>query len=79
MRMNMKHVSDVIRDQPEPPINRAMWWIEWVMRNDNQELIEKLSTHDAGFNNSIHLGVLLALFSITVIFLVTTIVQNLTL
>ncbi|XP_053687356.1 UDP-glucosyltransferase 2-like [Sabethes cyaneus] len=32
-RENMKRRSRFFRDQPEKPLNRALWWMEYVIRN----------------------------------------------
>lgn len=31
------------RDQPEKPVDKAMWWIEYVMRNPNIEFLKSKS------------------------------------
>jgi glucuronosyltransferase len=32
-----KLVSRRFRDQPERPIDRAAWWVEWVLRNPDAD------------------------------------------
>lgn len=45
---NMKIVSQLFRDQPELPLDRAIWWIEWVMRNPNTGHMRGIS-HELNF------------------------------
>ncbi|KAJ9597675.1 hypothetical protein L9F63_011477, partial [Diploptera punctata] len=32
-KWNMKRLSDISRDQPETPMERAVWWTEYVIRH----------------------------------------------
>lgn len=32
---NAKKLSIMVNDQMEKPLDRAIWWIEWVLRNPN--------------------------------------------
>lgn len=33
LRTNMDSFSKSFRDQPETPMERAVWWTEWLLRN----------------------------------------------
>lgn len=37
---NAKKISAQFRDQKEPPLDRAIWWIEWVLRNPNADYVK---------------------------------------
>lgn len=38
-----------MRDQPELPLNRAIWWTEWILRNPKGHVILKAPTQKLGF------------------------------
>lgn len=37
---NAKKLSAHFKDQKELPLNRAVWWIEWVLRNPNADYMK---------------------------------------
>ena len=37
---NVKKLSARFRDQKEKPLDRAVWWIEWLLRNPNAEFLK---------------------------------------
>lgn len=36
---NIKILSKVFRDQPELPLDRAVWWTEWLIRNPESSAV----------------------------------------
>lgn len=45
---NAQRRSRLFRDQPEKPIDRAMFWIEWVMRHADEYSVIQLPIRDLG-------------------------------
>lgn len=37
---NIKKLSKRFRDQKEKPIDRAVWWIEWLLRNPDSDYLK---------------------------------------
>ena len=56
-RINTEKLSKIVRDEKESPLKRAVWWIEWVLRNPdystknlaiNLRLVQKYSYEIVG-------------------------------
>lgn len=41
-RETAKITSKLFRDQKETPMERALWWIDWILRNPNTNHIRSL-------------------------------------
>ncbi|EAT33348.1 AAEL014371-PA [Aedes aegypti] len=39
-RENMSRLSKIFRDQKEPPLERAIWWVEWVLRHPTSKILQ---------------------------------------
>lgn len=37
---NVKKISKQFKDQKEKPIDRAIWWMEWVLRNPDANYLK---------------------------------------
>lgn len=42
---NIKTLSKIFRDQKESPMDRAIWWIEWILRNPKPKHLKSIG-HD---------------------------------
>ncbi|XP_001653288.2 UDP-glucuronosyltransferase 2B20 [Aedes aegypti] len=39
-RENMSRLSKIFRDQKESPLERAIWWVEWVLRHPTSQILQ---------------------------------------
>lgn len=40
----MKKVSKLFKDRPMTPVDTALWWVEFVLRHDSEEITEYLQS-----------------------------------
>lgn len=74
----MKKRSKLLRDQPEKPRERAIWWIEYVLRNPDASHL-RTPTVQMGFiqANSIDLYAVIYTAFLIIIFSLLYLVQKL--
>lgn len=80
---NMKKLSAQFKDQKEKPLERAIWWIEWLLRNPNAEEFLKSPVLRLGFivGNSYDIIAVISIISLVVLitivtFLITVLIKN---
>lgn len=66
--LQSKKWSRVIQDQKEKPMDRAIWWIEWTMRNPKPDYLTS-SAHDLGYIRANSYDIVLVLALIAIFFL----------
>lgn len=62
---NVKKIANRLLDQPETPMERAMFWIEYVLRHDGAEFMQTSAQYLNAFEYH-NLDVYLTFFSITI-------------
>ncbi|XP_040171490.1 UDP-glucosyltransferase 2-like [Anopheles arabiensis] len=66
----MKRISRLFRDQKETPLERAVWWCEWVLRNPDADLLQSRAMYMSWFQKysydvlTFYLAVILALVAL---------------
>lgn len=59
---NIKKLSTLFKDQKEPPLERAIWWVEWLLRNpENNHSRPPIHTLGVVVGNSLDVIALLTL------------------
>lgn len=72
---NMKERSRLYRDQPMKPLERAMWWIEYVIRNPKANHLKSPAVNLNFFvANSLDVFAFFLLYIVVVIFLMYKII-----
>lgn len=56
---NSKKIAKLFRDKPEKPLNTALWWIDYVIRNPNLDHMRSPSL-ETGFFVAWSLDIILA-------------------
>uniref|UniRef100_A0A182P4R4 UDP-glucuronosyltransferase n=1 Tax=Anopheles epiroticus TaxID=199890 RepID=A0A182P4R4_9DIPT len=62
----MKRISRLFRDQKETPLERAVWWCEWVLRNPDADLLQSRSVYMSWFRKYSYDVILFILIAIIV-------------
>lgn len=72
---NIKKLSARFRDQKEKPLHRAVWWIEWLLRNPNADFL-KSPVLRLGFirGNSFDVIAVVTIILLVIILLVTKLI-----
>ncbi len=48
-KLNAITLSKILRDQPQTPLERGIWWIEYVMRHKGAAHLSSFSARDLNF------------------------------
>ncbi|XP_050501045.1 UDP-glycosyltransferase UGT5-like isoform X4 [Diabrotica virgifera virgifera] len=65
---NAKKVSQIIKDQPQTPLERAVFWVEFAIRNNGTHILDPASRHMSYFITS-SLDIYLFLASVIIVIL----------
>ena len=71
MKKNMKNAHDLFVDSRDPPLKRALWWVDYVIRNQGAKFLRPHSVDLPWFQY--HLLDVIA-FILAVLFLITFII-----
>ncbi|CAH1173993.1 unnamed protein product [Phaedon cochleariae] len=72
---NSKKISSIMRDQPQTPMERALFWIEFAMRNNGTNIYDPQSRHISRFiSSSFDIYIFLSLVLCLVVYFVRKIV-----
>lgn len=71
-REKAQMMSRNFRDQPEPPMERALWWIDYVLRNPDVTFLqsEKLREMNYAHKHSVDVIAFLVLVTLVLIILI---------
>lgn len=74
----MKRLSALFQDQPESPLERAVWWVEWVLRNPDSEMLQSSAVNLHWFvKYSYDVVLFLVALVLSLVFVILLIVKHL--
>lgn len=73
---NIKTISKCFKDQKEMPLDRAIWWIEWALRNPNSYMVNRGKNLNYIQIQSIDIISVLTVISLVLIYLIWLLVKK---
>lgn len=73
---NIKEISKCFRDQKELPLERAIWWIEWALRNPKSHIVNRSKNLNYFQIQSIDVISVLTVVSLTLMYITGIMVKK---
>lgn len=72
-RNRATQMSKIFRDQPQEPLDRALWWVEYILRNPDVTHLRNPRLHEMDFFVKHSFDVILVLTAVVVVSLLVLI------